>query len=58
MLLTIIKALIMFIDLVMIFIMTKVMHENEEFDPLHAKLVSLFMICVWGADLVIIWSTI
>lgn len=58
MLMTIIKALIVFLDLVMIFVMTKVMNDNEECDPWYAKLLGLYMICVWGADIMIIWSTL
>lgn len=58
MLMTIIKALIVFLDLVMIFVMTKVMNDNEEYDPWYAKLLGSYMICMWGADIMIIWQGI
>lgn len=53
-----IRAVVIFMDLCLMGIMCKVMNDNEETDTLLHKIVSLIMICVWGADIMLIWQGI
>lgn len=53
-----IRAVVIVMDLILMGILCKVMNDNEETDTLLQKIVSLIMICIWGADIMLIWQGI